>query len=47
MEVGSWIAVHSTVLLCGICFSVCELHTLTELSHLVPIGVAGKKTKEE
>ena len=51
MGVGSWITVHGTVFLCIICVFVCELcifiNTLTELSHLVPLGVAGKRTKEE
>ena len=31
---------------CYLCF-VLNLYTLTELSHLVPLGVAGKRTKEE
>ena len=47
MGVGSWITVHGTVLLCVIYVFVCELHTLTELSHIVPLGVVGKRTKEE
>ena len=47
MGVGSWITVHGTVLLYVICISVYELYTLTELSHLGPLGVAGKRTKEE
>ena len=47
MGVISWISMHGTVLLCVICVSVCELYTLTELSHLVLLGVAGKRTKEE
>ena len=47
MGVDSWIIVHGTVLLCVIYVSVCELHTLTELSHLVSLAVAGKRTKEE
>ena len=51
MGVGSWITMHDTVLLCIICVFVCELYifitTLTELSHLVPLGVARKRTKEE
>ena len=47
MGVGSQIAVYGTVLLCVLCVSVCELYTLTELSDLFPLGVAGKRTKEE
>ena len=47
MGVGSWITVHGTLLLCVICVSVYELYTLTELSYLVPLGVAGKRTREE
>ena len=47
MGVGPWITVYGTVLLCVICVSVCELYTLTELSHLIPLGIAGKRTKEE
>ena len=47
MGVGSWIIVHGTVLLCIICVSVCKLYTLIELSPLVPLGVTGKRTKEE
>ena len=31
---------------CYLCFVV-NLDTLTELSHLVPLGVVGEKTKEE
>ena len=50
MGVGSWITVHVTVLLC-IIYVLCELYlfiiTLTELSHIVPLGVAGKRTKKE
>ena len=50
MGVGSWVTVHGTVLLCIVCV-FCELYlfiiTLTELSYLVHLGVAGKRTKEE
>ena len=51
MGVGSWITVHGTVLLCIVYVSVCKLYLLylplLSLSHLVPLGVAGKRTKEE
>ena len=51
MGVSSWITVHGIVLLCINCISVCKFYifitTLTELSHLVPLGVTGKRTKVE
>ena len=48
MGVDSWITVYDTVCLC-IVYVFRELYKLPllSLSHLVPLGVAGKRTKEE
>ena len=48
MGVDSWITMYGTVCLCIDCVFY-ELYKLPllSLSHLVPLGVAGKRTKEE
>ena len=48
MGVDSWITVYGTVCLSIDCV-FCELYKLPllSLSHLLPLGIAGKRTKEE
>ena len=48
MGVDSWITVYDTVCYIYIDCVSCELYELPllSLSHLVPLGVAGKRTKE-
>ena len=49
MGVRSWVTMDGTILICIVCI-FCELYlfiiTRTELSHLVPLGVAGKRIKK-
>ena len=48
MGVDSWITVYDTICLCIVCvFHELYKLPLLSLSHLVPLNVAGKRTKEE